>query len=382
MRQRAMIAMALTNNPDAADRRRAHHRARRHHPGPDPGADAGDLQRDFGIGHPADHARPRRGRQAGRPRAGDVRAAGWSRRAPCDEIFYRPAAPLHLGAAGLGAAAGPSAAPSSRPITGQPPIAAEHRPGTAARSPTAAAGRRRLLRASRLHRAPCIEPLASVDAETRTASPRASHAGDADGAGRRERATAQTRRLRGAHAGRRRALLAVERPEEALLRSVAGSCRQQGIGDVRAVDGVSPSPCATARRSAWWASPAAASRPRRARDPAPARAHRGGVMLRRPDITALRGNELKDARRNMQMIFQDPVRVAQPAHAGERRSSPSRWWRMNHRHDGKDPAPRCAKLLDGGRPATAITATRYPHEFSGGQRQRIGVARALALGPS
>ena len=40
MRQRVMIAMALSCNPEAADRRRADHRARRHHPGADPRAAA------------------------------------------------------------------------------------------------------------------------------------------------------------------------------------------------------------------------------------------------------------------------------------------------------------------------------------------------------
>ena len=48
MRQRAMIAMALACNPEAADRRRADHRARRDHPGPDPGPDQRVSSRSSG----------------------------------------------------------------------------------------------------------------------------------------------------------------------------------------------------------------------------------------------------------------------------------------------------------------------------------------------
>ena len=49
MRQRVMIAMALACNPDAADRRRADHRPRRHHPGPDPRAAPRACRRSAGM---------------------------------------------------------------------------------------------------------------------------------------------------------------------------------------------------------------------------------------------------------------------------------------------------------------------------------------------
>ena len=71
MRQRVMIAMALACTPEAADRRRADHGARRHHSGADPRADrrAAAAARHGGA---ADHARSRRGRRTGRRGRGDV----------------------------------------------------------------------------------------------------------------------------------------------------------------------------------------------------------------------------------------------------------------------------------------------------------------------
>ena len=72
MRQRAMIAMALSLEPRPADRRRAHDRARRDRAGADPVADRPPAD---GVQHRgrADHPRPRRRRRALRPHPGDVR---------------------------------------------------------------------------------------------------------------------------------------------------------------------------------------------------------------------------------------------------------------------------------------------------------------------
>ena len=63
MRQRVMIAMALACKPDAAHRRRADHRARRHHPGADPRPARSDLKARLRHGDDADHPRPRRRRR-------------------------------------------------------------------------------------------------------------------------------------------------------------------------------------------------------------------------------------------------------------------------------------------------------------------------------
>ena len=72
LRQRALIAMALACKPDAAHRRRADHRARRHDPGADPrpAARSAAAARARAAAH---HPRPRRRRGDGRPRRGDVR---------------------------------------------------------------------------------------------------------------------------------------------------------------------------------------------------------------------------------------------------------------------------------------------------------------------
>ena len=87
---------------------------------------------------------------------------------------------------------------------------------------------------------------------------------------------------------------------------------------------------------------------------------------------------LRDLRRRMQMVFQDPhaslnPRMTVEAIVGE----PLRKFRLAA---GRDRRERVRELLEtvGMDPRFM---RRYPHEFSGGQRQRIGIARALALGP-
>ena len=103
----------------------------------------------------------------------------------------------------------------------------------------------------------------------------------------------------------------------------------------------------------------------------------GTVEYDGSDLTTLSGDELKRARRRIQMVFQDPASslnrrktvgqiIRQPMvihdlYAGERNA------RVNELMEtvGLSPA----------------YSNRYPHEFSGGQRQRVGLARALAVDP-
>ena len=105
----------------------------------------------------------------------------------------------------------------------------------------------------------------------------------------------------------------------------------------------------------------------------------GDVRFRGEDVRAFSNRRMREARRDMQIVFQDPYSslnprmrarqiVEEPLIIHKLGARPARLERVAElfRLVGLDPAH-----LD-----------RYPHQFSGGQRQRIGLARALALNPS
>lgn len=105
----------------------------------------------------------------------------------------------------------------------------------------------------------------------------------------------------------------------------------------------------------------------------------GNVTFNGEDIYKMKGAKLKQMRRDMQMIFQDPYASLNPRMTitdviGEALDIHGL---VGSRAERKR---RVEDLLDlvGLNPDHA---TRYPHEFSGGQRQRIGIARALAVDP-
>ena len=105
----------------------------------------------------------------------------------------------------------------------------------------------------------------------------------------------------------------------------------------------------------------------------------GEVKYEGRDLTSLTKNELRKARRDMQMIFQDPYASLNPRMSvGRIVGEPLVVHSIGSDKERKD---RVAYLLEkvGLNP---YFVNRYPHEFSGGQRQRIGIARALALDPS
>lgn len=104
----------------------------------------------------------------------------------------------------------------------------------------------------------------------------------------------------------------------------------------------------------------------------------GEVYFQDQNLFALRGKELRKARRDMQIVFQDPYASLNPRMAvGDTIAEPMI---IHGLAKGPELDKRVKKLLECVGLAS-YHASRYPHEFSGGQRQRIGIARALAVNP-
>jgi glutathione transport system ATP-binding protein len=104
----------------------------------------------------------------------------------------------------------------------------------------------------------------------------------------------------------------------------------------------------------------------------------GEIEFEGRDIAALPDNAMKDVRRDIQMIFQDPFASLDPRlTVGFSVAEPLY---VHGVAKGRKAEERVAWLLEHVGLA-ADHAQRYPHEFSGGQRQRIAIARALALNP-
>jgi peptide/nickel transport system ATP-binding protein len=106
----------------------------------------------------------------------------------------------------------------------------------------------------------------------------------------------------------------------------------------------------------------------------------GRIVFDGVDITHAPESQLRESRRRMQMVFQDPFASLNPRHSiGRIVGEPLQ---VHHiASSRRNTSFRVRELLERvGLPADA--AGRYPHEFSGGQRQRIGLARALAVNPA
>ncbi len=104
----------------------------------------------------------------------------------------------------------------------------------------------------------------------------------------------------------------------------------------------------------------------------------GTVRFEGRDVGALAGDELKQLRADIQMVFQDPYTSLNPRRTIERTlEEPLLLHGVTSRDERR---ARVRKLLD----TVGLRQSdlpKYPHEFSGGQRQRIGIARALVLEP-
>jgi peptide/nickel transport system ATP-binding protein/oligopeptide transport system ATP-binding protein len=105
----------------------------------------------------------------------------------------------------------------------------------------------------------------------------------------------------------------------------------------------------------------------------------GEICFQGHDIAHLRGAALRAARREMQIVFQDPYSSLNPRKtAGSIIGEP---FAIHGLHRDRTARRRAVRELMDRVGLQPEHYNRYPHEFSGGQRQRIGVARALALGP-
>lgn len=104
----------------------------------------------------------------------------------------------------------------------------------------------------------------------------------------------------------------------------------------------------------------------------------GSVMVNGQDFLALKGEALREARSDIQMIFQDPYSSLDPRfRIGRAIEEPIR---IHNKIGSSQTRQQVSALLEqvGLSPDMA---ERYPHEFSGGQRQRIAISRALACNP-
>src|SRR5919106_3868214 len=105
----------------------------------------------------------------------------------------------------------------------------------------------------------------------------------------------------------------------------------------------------------------------------------GEVVFRGENVLAYNRARMRAARRDMQMVFQDPFSSLNPRmRVGDIVEEPLIIHRIGSKAERRAKGEELFSLV-GLDPAVL---KRYPHEFSGGQRQRIGLARALALNPS
>lgn len=104
----------------------------------------------------------------------------------------------------------------------------------------------------------------------------------------------------------------------------------------------------------------------------------GSVLFEGQDLAALSRARLREERKHMQMIFQDPYGSVDPRwKVGDIIGEPFAVHGNLSAREKREAVEELLRLVG----LSAASYDRYPHEFSGGQRQRIGIARAIALRP-
>ena len=104
----------------------------------------------------------------------------------------------------------------------------------------------------------------------------------------------------------------------------------------------------------------------------------GTVLIDGQDVLAMKGRALRDVRKHMQIVFQDPFASLNPRMSvGTAIAAPLLANGLATASQARDKVADLLKRVG----LSVDMAARFPHEFSGGQRQRICIARALALGP-
>jgi ABC-type oligopeptide transport system ATPase subunit len=105
----------------------------------------------------------------------------------------------------------------------------------------------------------------------------------------------------------------------------------------------------------------------------------GEVLFRGENVLTFSRPRLRLARRDMQIVFQDPYSSLNPRmRVGDIVEEPQVIHKLGNKSARRARVAELFNLVG----LDADHLTRYPHEFSGGQRQRIGIARALALNPA
>lgn len=105
----------------------------------------------------------------------------------------------------------------------------------------------------------------------------------------------------------------------------------------------------------------------------------GKILFRDEDLALLSSSAMREQRRHLQIIFQDPYASLNPRMTvSQIIGEPLETFRLARGQVRKERVQELMEMVG----LSARFLKRYPHEFSGGQRQRIGIARALAVDPS